>query len=83
MTNKPILLGLLSLLAAFLIWGYQALGTLMEKEGAGATLYLSNFVDTHALESSPYLAFLATTPLYLLLVGLGVLFLIIGAIVQK
>jgi hypothetical protein len=83
MTNKPILVGLLSLLAAFLVWGYQALGTIMEKEEASQTLYLSHLVDTGSLESSAYLAFLATTPLYLLLAGLGVLFLIIGAIIQK
>lgn len=83
MTNKPILVGLFSLLAAFLIWGYQALGKLMEKEAASQTLYLSHLMDTTSLENSAYFAFLATTPLYLLLAGLGVLFLIIGAVIQK
>jgi hypothetical protein len=82
MTNKPIVIGIISLLSAFLIWGYQALGKLMEKEGA-ATFYLSDFFNTQSLESSAYFAFLATTPLYLLLVGTGVFFLIIGAIIQK
>ncbi len=83
MTNKPIVVGLISLLAAFLIWGYQALGTLMEKQEASEALFLSDLFDTHFLEGSAYFAFLATTPLYLLLVGVGVLFLIIGAVVQK
>jgi len=83
MTNKPIVVGIVSLLAAFLVWGYQALGKLMEKEEAAAALYLSDLFNTQTLESSAYFAFLATTPLYLLLAGVGILFRIIGAILQK
>ena len=83
MANKPIIIGLIGLVAAFLVWGYQALGKLMEKEGAEASFYLSDFMNTGFLESSAYFSFLTTTPLYLLFVGLGVIFLIIGAIVQK
>ena len=83
MTNKPIVIGLLSIVVALLLLGNQGLALLMEKDDWAISLLLSDIMDTQWIESISYISFLATTPLYMLLGGLGILLIIIGAFLQK
>jgi len=83
MTNKPIVIGLFSIVAALLLLGNQGLALLMEKDDWAISLLLSDIMDTQWIESISYISFLATTPLYMLLGGLGILLIIIGSFLQK
>ena len=83
MANKPIFIGLCSIVVALLLLGNQALALLMEKDDWAISLLLSDIMDTQRIEGIAYISFLATTPLYMLLGGLGILLIIIGAFLQK
>jgi hypothetical protein len=83
MTNKPIVIGVLSIIVALLMLGNQALSLLMEKDDWDTPLFLSDLMDTQWMESIGYVSLLATTPLYMLLGGLGILLIILGAFLQK
>lgn len=83
MINKRTIFGFACVLAALLILGNRALAVLMEKKEASGTLYLSDLMNTHFIEGISYLNFLITTPLYILVGALGLLFIIFGAIRQK
>ncbi len=83
MTNKPIVIGVLSIIVALLMLGNQALSLLMEKDDWATPLFLSDLMDTQWMESIGYVSLLATTPLYMLLGGLGILLIILGAFLQK
>jgi hypothetical protein len=83
MTNKPIVIGVLSIIVALLMLGNQALSLLMEKDDWATPLFLSDLMDTQWMESIGYISLLVTTPLYMLLGGLGILLIIIGAFLQK
>ncbi|MFH1102674.1 MAG: hypothetical protein V1714_02770 [Pseudomonadota bacterium] len=83
MINKRTIFGFICVLAALLILGNQALANLMEKKEASETLYLYDLMNTHLIEGISYLNFLITTPLYILVGALGLLFIIFGAIRQK
>ncbi|MBC8246452.1 MAG: hypothetical protein H8E81_02590 [Deltaproteobacteria bacterium] len=83
MANKPIVIGLIGIAVALLLLGNQALALLMEKDTWAISFYLSDFMDTQWLEGISYAGFLATTPLYMLIGGLGILLVIIGAFIQK
>ncbi len=83
MTNKPIFIGVCSIVAALLLLGNQALALLMEKGDWANSLLLSDIMDTQWIEGIAYIRFLATTPLYMLLGGLGIFLIIIGAFLQK
>ncbi len=83
MTNKPIVIGVLSIIVALLMLGNQALSLLMEKDDWATPLFLSDLMDTQWMESIGYISLLATTPLYMLLGGLGILLIILGAFLQK
>lgn len=83
MTNKPIVIGVLSIIVALLMLGNQALSLLMEKDDWATPLFLSDLMDTQWMESIGYISLLATTPLYMLLGGLGIFLIILGAFLQQ
>ncbi len=83
MTNKTIVIGLVAITAALLLLGNQALAKLMEKEAWAMPMYLSDFMDTQWLEGISHAGFLITTPIYMLIGGLGILLVIIGSLIQK
>jgi hypothetical protein len=81
MFNKRTIFGLACIAVALLILGNQALMKLMEKKTQ--TLFLPDIINTDLIQDISFLEFLVTTPLHLLVGGLGIFFVIFGVFRQK
>lgn len=90
--NKPTTTGLASIIIGLLILGFQAISSVMGTGMAWKQLNATSLVDPKNLawiDSVSWfgidrlISYLVTMPLFMLLIGLGVLLMIIGGFVSK
>lgn len=81
--NKYTMLGLLAWLGGIVILGFQSLGTFMEQEVGWKDMNLVDLAGEEAFRWAleyQWLYPLFETPIYILLFGLGLIFIIMGVI---
>jgi hypothetical protein len=81
--NKYTLLGLLAWLGGILILGFQSLGTFMEQEVSWKNADLIDLLGSETFDWAldyQWLYPVFETPVYILLFGLGLIFILMGVI---
>jgi len=90
--SKLSIAGVLSLISAFLTLGYQVITSFMRPDGVYKTLRPVDVLDKKAVDwvddiSADFIFqiadFLITTPIYILLIVIGVILLVISSFIWK